>query len=189
MVVLSYRTQREGDTLVEYYRILGSPLEVKDLKGRKGKSKPSYTKYKKISGHDWVDSQHRSSELPGFITRYLATVKNGRSLLVTVTVHKDKYGVYMPELYKMIESIKIRMTLPYSSTETGVSGLLGQKLASFKVKKKKEEKKLPLMAEAKKEKDNTMAFVIGIGLFAAIVAYIILKKRRKRKPKKKSMIS
>ena len=190
VVVMSFATQGKGDSMKEYHEFLSSSLKVKDAKGREDPSKPSYVQYKEIMGHKWVDSQHLGSELPNFYTRYLATVKEGRAILITVTVRKSQYNTYMSQLYGMIESMKLRMTLPAKPLTTGVMGILGQRLKALVQKGKKEGKRplLEIAVEEKEERDYAwiIALVLGIVAFAAV--FYIIRRRRKRKKKERGFL-
>ena len=65
-------------------------------------SDPSYTKSVQIADHTWIDSLHLQSEIPGFYTRYLATVKEGLGVAVTFSVAKDHYAAYLPVFDRII---------------------------------------------------------------------------------------
>lgn len=185
VIVMAAGSQGPGDNLQEYNDYLSKELYVYEpSSGNKAKSKPAYTQYKDIFGQKWVDSQHLSTAVPGYFTRYLATVKDGRAVLFTVTVEKSKYNIYMSELYKLIESMKIRMSFPAEPVDTGLKGLLfGQKDAANNAVKK--EKKMMSFGEESSSTGVLVAVIVAVIVFTA--TYIIIrKKRKKNKDKQKT---
>ena len=151
------------------------------VSGKTEKSVPKNMQYKDIQGQTWVDSLHLSQALPNYFTRYLATIKDGRSVLVSVTVEKSKYNLYMATLYKMVESIRLRVAAPSAPTETGLTGLLGQKLKEIDKNKKKE---IAPPAVAKKSKTVAILLSLFISIIVFILLYRRMRKRRLNKDKK-----
>lgn len=180
VVVMASGPQGPGDSMQEYYDYLKTSLDVYDpASGKKAKSSPAYTQYKDIFGQKWVDSQHLSTAVPGYFTRYLATVKDGRAVLFTVTVDKTKYNIYMSELYKLIESMRVRMSLPAEPVDTGLKGLLfGQKQAVNTALGKKEKKGITIGGQEGSSWGLVVAIITAVLVF--VVAYIYIKRRRNR---------
>jgi len=179
VIVMASGAQGPGDSMQEYYTFLNTSLAVYNpSNGAKAKSTPIYTQYKDIFGQKWVDSQHLSTAVPGYYTRYLATVKDGRAILFTVTIEKNKYNVYMSELYKLIESMKIRMSFPAEPVDTGLRGLLfGQKETATTVLKK-DKKTISFVGEKKSSSVMILAIIIAVVVF--MVVYIISKRKRSK---------
>jgi len=150
--------------------------------GKKGKSIPKNNQYKQISGQTWVDSQHLSYAIPNYYTRFLATTKDGRSVLVSITVDKNKYAMYMTQLYKMVESMKLRMTAPAAPMETGLAGLFGTKLKTVDNKTGKVATAVPV-----EQKSNKWRLIIAllVGVIVFIIAFRYFRKKIKGSPKKK----
>ena len=71
------------------------------------KSDPKYAKTTSINGHAWVDALHMESEIPGFFTRYLATVKQDIGVLVTYSINKTKYQDYLNDFESMVKTLKV----------------------------------------------------------------------------------
>ncbi len=186
VIVMASGPQGPGDSMQEYYTYLNASLFVYNpSNGAKAKSTPTYTQYKDIFGQKWVDSQHLSTAVPGYYTRYLATVKDGRAVLFTVTVEKNKYNVYMSELYKLIESMKIRMSFPAEPVDTGLKGLLFGQKETTTTALKKEKKVLSFVGEKKSSSIMILAIMIAVLVF--LVAYVIIKrKRNKNRDKEKN---
>ncbi len=185
VIVMAAGPQGPSDNMKDYFDYLSGSMVSYDLKeNKKVKSTPTYTQYKDIFGQKWVDSQHLSTAVPDYYTRYLATVKDGRAVLFTVTVEKNKYNIYMSELYKLIESMKMRMSLPAEPLDTGLKGLLfGQKQA-IKTALDSKEKKALQIGEAKKSSALWISLLVALAVF--VVVYIYIKKKRKGMSKDKN---
>ncbi len=174
IVVFSFAEQSPSDSMKLFYDYLNTSLTMTDPVTKKTeKSTPKNMQYKDIQGQTWVDSLHLSHAVPNYYTRYLATMKDGRSVLVSVTVDKAKYNIYMSLLYKMVESMRLRVAAPSAPLETGLSGLLGQKI------KESKEKKTPLSLPAPKKKSGTSVLMLSV--LAALVVFILLYRYIKRK--------
>ena len=71
------------------------------------KSAPKYAKSTSINGHTWIDALHLASEVPGFYTRYLATVKADIGVAVTFSVTKSLYSAYQGMFDKVIATLRV----------------------------------------------------------------------------------
>ncbi len=77
------------------------------VQGKPVKSEPKYAKTINLSGQPWVDSLHMESEIPGFYTRYLATVKQDIGVLVTYSINKAKYQYYLDDFENLVKTLKV----------------------------------------------------------------------------------
>lgn len=187
IVIMASKYQGPEDTLQKYEERLKTPKKIKDLKNKEYTNDVKYTKYSPINAVPWVDSLQADSEVPGFYTRYLATVHNGVGIAVTFSAHQSKYEEYKPVFYQMVRSIRIKKDIPkpqrLSSTHSGSSALdLGFDLSSLNSKgaskDKKEAKTLSLGENKPEEKQDYMPLIfIAAG---AIIVLIILRKFRKK---------
>src|SRR6476620_3480272 len=75
IIVLAAKLKGDQDSLDQYLNYLKAPKTFTNVQGKSVKSEAKYAKTVNINGQAWVDSLHLESELPGFYTRYLATVK------------------------------------------------------------------------------------------------------------------
>ena len=178
IVVFSFAEQSPADSMKFFYDYLNNSLTMTDPVTKKTeKSVPKNMQYKDIQGQTWVDSLHLSHAVPNYYTRYLATMKDGRSVLVSVTVDKSKYNLYMSILYKMVESMRLRVAAPSVPMETGLSGLLGQKVKEAKEKKTS----IPLPAPQEKSRLSAVILSVLAALIVFILLYRYIKKRRNRR--------
>lgn len=183
IIIMSFANQGSADSLEAFYNYMSGSLKITDPLSRKQHpSKPINLQYKDIMGQSWVDSQHLSTFLPNYLTRYLTTIKDGRVILTSITVEKSKYSLYMSELYKTVESMKIRMTLPAAPLETGLKGLIGTQEDAVK---KVEKKGGSVDIKVQNDSSNTWLIAGIIAVVAFIITFYIIKRRNKNKAAKK----
>lgn len=107
IIILVAKTIGPGDSRSEYMTYLKQKKTYQLPGGRTQVSEPKYTRMQNINEHQWVDSLHLASEIPGFYTRYLATTKVDLGIAVTFSVSKDRYTVYKDIFDKIIASLKV----------------------------------------------------------------------------------
>lgn len=180
LVVLTYRLSGPKDNLLEFLNFLKLPRNIK-IKEKQIVSKPFYSKFKNILGHEWVDAVHENSELPNYTTRYLATIKNGRTLLLAFSVVKEKYNYYMPQFYSIVESLKIREGLPPMPVKGNLQGLVGRLDEEVFKRSNRPDAKILVLADQKVlKKLNPLWISIGLGVSVMFIFFVVLLKRRKR---------
>jgi hypothetical protein len=106
IVVLAAKIQGDQDTLDQYLKYLKNPKVYNSAQGKPVTSDVRYANNKTIQDRAWVDALHLDSEIPGFYTRYLATVTDGIGILVTYSVNKNKYQEYTAVFDTMVNSLK-----------------------------------------------------------------------------------
>ena len=185
IIILAAKYRGEQDDLDKYQAYLKSPKTFSLPGGKTQVSEAKAVSVREINGQRWVDSLHLASEVPGFYTRYLATVKDSLGIAVTFSVAKDHYDSYQDIFDKIIATLKV----------------FDQKgNAQGTWKPKGEEKDLladgtyipdgsqnPDIGMQKKNKggsgDSETTTLIGIIVVAAI-AFFLIKMRKKKKGKK-----
>ena len=182
IIVMSFANQGPVDSLQAFFTYLNDSVLATDPNTKKqSPAKPINLQYKHILGLTWVDSQHLSLALNNYITRNLATIKDGRVVLLSVTVDKTKYSMYMAELYKTVESLRIRNTLPAAPMETGLKGLIGQQAPAVQ----KTEKKGGVVVLDVQNSSNALLWAAILAVIAFIVVFIIVRRKRKNAASKK----
>jgi hypothetical protein len=106
IVILAAKIQGDQDTLDQYLGYLKNPKTYTNAQGKQVTSQVKYAQNKTIQDQPWADSLHVDSEISGFYTRYLATVKDGIGILVTYSVNKNKYSDYGPMFEEMVKTLK-----------------------------------------------------------------------------------
>lgn len=107
VIVLAAKLKGDQDSLDQYLTYLKAPKVFVSAQGKSIKSESKYAKTISINGHPWVDSLHMASELPGYFTRYLATVKQDIGVLVTYSIQKSKYQDYFDQFENMTKTLKV----------------------------------------------------------------------------------
>lgn len=188
IIILAAKIRGEQDSLDEYMAYLKKNKEYNLPGGKKQISEPKSVKMSTVNDHRWVDSLHLASEVPGFYTRYLATVKEDLGVAVTFSVSKDLYSVYKPVMDKMVSSLRV-----FRQKKTGLKDLRnGAKSedpnfadatfnpnAAMDISINKTKKRAETSGG-----DDDMLFIIAIIVIAAVLA-IILKGRKKKGAGKK----
>jgi hypothetical protein len=107
IIVLAAKLKGDQDSLDQYLSYLKAAKTFTSVQNKPVKSEPRYSKTVNLNGHPWVDALHLESEIPGFYTRYLATVKQDIGVLVTYSINKNKYQQYLGEFENMVKTLKV----------------------------------------------------------------------------------
>jgi hypothetical protein len=107
IIVLAAKLKGDQDSLDQYLTYLTAAKTFTSVQGKPVKSEPKYAKTVNINGQPWVDALHMESEIPGFFTRYLATVKQDIGVLVTYSINRTKYQAYLDQFDNMVKTLKV----------------------------------------------------------------------------------
>ncbi len=107
IIILAAKLRGQKDDLSEYQNYLKAPKTFVLPGGKTQVSEAKYTKIKEVNSHRWVDSLHMASEVPGFYTRYLATIKEDLGVAVTLSVSKDHYSSYQGIFESIVSSLRV----------------------------------------------------------------------------------
>ena len=107
IIILAAKIAGTKDRLEDYQGYLKAPKTFTLPGGKTQVSEAKYVNAKVIAGQNWVDALHLASEVPGFYTRYLATVKEDLGIAVTFSVAKDFYSNYQGIFDKVVETLKV----------------------------------------------------------------------------------
>lgn len=107
IIVLAAKLKGDQDSLDQYLSYLKATKTYTSISGKPMKSEPKYAKTVNLNGQPWVDALHMESEIPGFYTRYLATVKDDIGVLITYSIAKAKYQEYLPDFENMVRTLKV----------------------------------------------------------------------------------
>ncbi|MEI6079938.1 MAG: hypothetical protein WCQ53_04810 [bacterium] len=184
IVVMAAKYKGPDDDLKNYMSKLNEKREVKDVKGKLFTSKNQYTKWNTVLGTVWVDSQSEDSEVPGFVTRYLATVQKGVGIVVTFSAHKSKFSQYSPDFYQMINSLRISNNIPAAPAEGKAADMTklgnGVMVGNLNTAKKPGEKTAS-QVQITVSRDSNLVMYLVVGAVAAIIIFVIVRRRRRRK--------
>jgi LPXTG-motif cell wall-anchored protein len=107
IIVLAAKLKGDQDSMDQYLAYLKAPKSYTSVQGKPVKSDAKYAKIVNLNGQPWVDALHMESEIPGFYTRYLATIKEDIGVLVTYSINKDKYQNYLEDFENMVRTLKV----------------------------------------------------------------------------------
>lgn len=107
IIVLAAKLKGDQDSLDQYLAYLKNAKVYSSVQGKPITSEPKYAKTLEINGQVWVDALHGDSEIPGFFTRYLATVKTDIGVLVTYSINKKKYQEYIQDFDNLAKTLKV----------------------------------------------------------------------------------
>lgn len=107
IIILAAKYRGEQDTLDQYQAYLKQAKSFNLPGGKTQISEAKSVAIKTINGQRWVDALHLASEVPGFYTRYLATVKDNLGIAVTFSVAKDHYDAYQDIFEKVVATLKV----------------------------------------------------------------------------------
>ncbi|MBC7712031.1 MAG: hypothetical protein H7177_01740 [Rhizobacter sp.] len=185
IIILAAKYRGEQDSLDMYQAYLKSPKSFSLPGGKTQISEAKSVTVREINGQRWVDALHLASEVPGFYTRYLATVKDSLGIAVTFSVAKDHYDSYQDIFEKIIATLKVFDQKAASGgtwKPKGAEGDLiqdgtyipdGSQNPDIGVKKQGK-------GDGSGEETTT---IIGIVVVAA-VAFLLIRARKKKKGKK-----
>lgn len=107
IIILAAKYRGPQDSLEEYQAYLKGNKTYQLPGGKMQRSEPKYVKAKSINNQQWVDALHLASEVPGFYTRYLATVKEDLGVAVTFSVTKDLFNAYQGIFDNVVASLRV----------------------------------------------------------------------------------
>jgi LPXTG-motif cell wall-anchored protein len=107
IIILAAKYRGEQDSLDQYQAYLKQAKSFTLPGGKTQVSEAKTVSIKEINGQRWVDALHLASEVPGFYTRYLATVKDNLGIAITFSVAKDHYDAYQEIFDKIIATIRV----------------------------------------------------------------------------------
>jgi LPXTG-motif cell wall-anchored protein len=187
IIILAAKIRGEQDNLDEYMAYLKKSKEYALPGGKKQISEPKSTSMTRINDHQWVDALHLASEVPGFYTRYLATVKEDLGVAVTFSVGKDQYSAYKPVMDKLASTLRVfrQKKAELADLRTGKSEDSNYADTAFVPNAA-----MDLQANKTKSRgaegsdDSSNLLLLGLAGVVA-VAVIVSKKKNKKGPKKK----
>lgn len=182
IIILAAKYRGEQDSLDQYQAYLKAPKSFTLPGGKQQISEAKSVTVKTINGQQWVDALHLASEVPGFYTRYLATVKDTLGIAVTFSVSKDHYNDYQDIFEKIVATLKVfdqktgNVALKNKQGENLMGGDVGSTIGSTdpnaNIAMNKQQK-----SNGAGDETTTILLVVGV----AVVGFIVMKMRKKKK--------
>ncbi len=183
IIILAAKIRGEQDDLDKYQQYLKQTKIYVLPGGKKQVSESKYVKMKTINAQRWVDALHLASEVPGFYTRYLATVKEDLGVAVTFSVSKEHYAAYQTIFDKIIASLRVFRQKHVDLSRLRAKGkeedlLEGVTYIPDDVNANDLSRRKKKAGAGSAGGDNMTLFII---LGGAIAGFIIMKKKKKKK--------
>lgn len=178
VVIVTKAVNPADDNLAKYEEYLKNPKQMRDLVGNTYTTSIKYTKQKRIRDHIWVDSLQIGSEVPGFVSRYVTSIKEQIAALISYHVAESAFPKWGEVLDKMIDSAELRFDpkafeeIMRNSQNMKLFGNrpgLGQRKPTTTPDKLK---------EPEKTSDDLMINIFGAALIIGALGYLIYKKRK-----------
>ena len=185
IIILAAKYRGDQDDLDKYQAYLKTPKTFSLPGGKTQVSEAKAVSVREINGQRWVDSLHLASEVPGFYTRYLATVKDTLGIAVTFSVAKDHYDSYQDIFEKIIATLKVFDQRSASGGTWKPKGQEGDLIGEGTyIPDQSQNPDIGMQKKGKGDSsDEETTTLIGIILVAAVAFFLI--KMRKKKGKKK----
>ncbi|MCT4640755.1 MAG: hypothetical protein N4A33_00555 [Bacteriovoracaceae bacterium] len=182
IIILAAKIRGQNDSLQAYQAYLKKGKTFQLPGGKFQKSEPKYTKLKVINKHQWADALHLASEVPGFYTRYLATVKEDLGVAVTFSVTKDMYNVYQGIFDNVVATLRV---FRQKKNNLAVTKLKNRnKDANFDDAVFVDEGDTFNIAQGKSKKGKSSSgeddFTLLLLIAAAVGGFIYMKKKKKK---------
>ena len=122
IIILAAKIRGKQDSLDEYQKYLKGTKTFTLPDGKTQVSDPKYAKLSTVNEQRWVDSLHLASEVPGFYTRYMATVKEDLGIVVTFSVSKDQYDNYRGVFDRVIKTLRVFRQKKFQASKYKLAG-------------------------------------------------------------------
>ena len=177
VVIVTKAVNPADDTFDKYKEYLKQTKPMRDLLGKGYTTQVKYVKDKKIRDQMWVDSLQIGPEIPGFISRYVASIKEQVAGLISYHVAESVFPKWAEILDKMIDSAEIRFD-PKAFDEVVKSrnmSLFVSKPAPLTAPKNNN----TVAGEAPKKDDQDLPIKIGGAVLVLVVVAIIIYRKKK----------
>jgi hypothetical protein len=181
IIILAAKYRGEQDSLDEYQAYLKKAKSFSLPGGKQQISEPKSVTVKAINGQQWVDALHLASEVPGFYTRYLATVKDTLGIAVTFSVSKDHYSEYQEIFDKVVMTLKVfeqKGNTNLAIVKKKEDNLLDNSATTIGATDPNADVSMLKQKKKKSSSDDTNMILIGVGF---LIVILVLAKMRKKK--------
>jgi hypothetical protein len=110
IIIMTAKEVGPQDTFLAYQNYLKMPKKIFNVAGKPVMSQIKNVRLRKINDQQWVDSLHLGSEIPGYYTRYVATIKDKLAILVSLSAFANHYTRYSNDFFRAVESLRVIAT-------------------------------------------------------------------------------
>lgn len=178
MVIVTKPVDPVDDSIEKYKSVLAQPKMMRDLLGNPYKSEVRYTRVNKVRDRDWVDSLQFGSEIPGFYTRYLASIAEKVAGLITYAIGDSAYAKWAPVMERMIGTIELKFDPQAFEELTQQSGSLLSSRGSVFAGRSAPPELAHQSPKTSSDQGATM-IMVALVLFGAL-GYVIYKRKKKQ---------
>lgn len=181
VVIVTKATNPSDDSLAKYEEYLKNPKQMRDLVGNTYTTDIKYTKQKKIRDQLWVDSLQIGSEVPGFVSRYVTSIKEQVAALISYHVAETAFPKWAEILDKMIDSAELRFD-PKAFEEL-MRNSQNMKLFSGRGAGLGQRKPTAEQVAAKTPEgtsDDLITTILGAAILVGALGFLIYKKRKSK---------
>jgi LPXTG-motif cell wall-anchored protein len=107
IIIMTAKEAGPQDTFAAYQNYLKLPKKLFSSSGKPVMSQIKNVRLRKINDQQWVDSLHLGSEIPGYYTRYVATIKDKLAILVSLSAFSSHYTRYTNDFFRAVESLRV----------------------------------------------------------------------------------
>lgn len=182
IIILTAKEVGPTDSFEAYTQHLNSPQSSSAKQGGSGTLSRviSPAKQVKINDHIWIDGLHMGSEVQNYYTRYLATIKDGISVLVTLSAHKNSYTKYSNDFFNTVKTLRVIASKNFMAKPDGGPVLPGQTYGTQMNPATPSEMPGPNGVNGTSNgKTSTKTLLLGIAIILAIIAAYVLIKMKK----------
>lgn len=182
IIILAAKRRGEQDSMEEYTAYLKRSKTYTLPGGKTQVSEAKYVKMNPVNSHQWIDALHLASEVPGFYTRYLATVKEDLGVAVTFSVAKDLYASYQGIFDNVVASLRVFRQKADSGSGMNLAG--GDSSLSdttFIPDGDKVDISVQKTQARKASSDDSDMLILGLLVLVALGVVIAKKKKGKKK--------
>lgn len=109
IIVISAKQAGPQESLASLKSHLSTPRTIPNAKGLPVQSKVLKAKDQEINQQSWIMALHLGSEVDGFYSKYLATVKGDLALMISLSADQSQFKKYDADFEQMMKGLKINL--------------------------------------------------------------------------------
>jgi hypothetical protein len=107
LIIVSAKEAGPEDNFNSFQKYLGMPKPLQAKGATPSISKVQYVKILDIHKQKWTEGLHLNSEIEGYSTRYLATVKGKLSVLVTLSAAQNHWKFFEQDFKMAVQTLQL----------------------------------------------------------------------------------
>ncbi|MCB0366732.1 MAG: hypothetical protein H6624_15730 [Bdellovibrionaceae bacterium] len=105
IIIISAKEAGPEDTFASFQKYLNVPRTLNVMGSTPQVSRVQYVRLIQINKQAWADGAHLNSEIQGYFTRYLATVKEKLSVLITLSAAQSRWKMFEKDFATIVNSL------------------------------------------------------------------------------------